>query len=644
MLSREKEILRILLNSETITFDDLMETLSVSRRTLYYDLSKLNRHLEGIGEIVKVDSIYQLAGDRCKIEALLYEAHGDEYDVFLEYDARKERTLSEILLGKRVDRQSLAMEMYVGETTVIQTIKRMKSELLERQISLYYKDGYKLSGNEINIRDLYLTLIIPQREDFTTSERVEQFDRQSELRLTDYSKMVLSSLLIFIRDRIQMGQMVALSKRFEDAEKFVHFKHLSTLTDSELPRAEACYLSAFVSTLPSLKSQVSNPKIVKLVDALLVEIEQRMLINFRDKEECKKNISRHLQSSFHRIKYGFPVLNPLAEEIKARYELLFKLIKNIFHTSEQLRELIGIRDEEIAFIVSYIGAYIERDALEIFEKKRAVVVCPNGITVSKTLQYQLENYFPQLEITGAMSLSEFRQRQIAMDEWVISTVELEACNHLIRVNPILRNYDLARISRTIYQSPYEAEDITVETLVETFKQYGTVQDEAGLTQALYQLYHKNKMQKGGYLMLKDLLVQKHIQMIDKVEDWQSAIRIAARPLLEEAAIEPRYVDAMIAGVEKFGPYIVLTDYFAFAHSRPEDGVKELSMAMLKVNQEFDMLGKPVKIVVVLAATDNTKHLKALSSLTELFMHEENLEYIVETDSVEKILKLVNTYS
>ena len=101
---------------------------------------------------------------------------------------------------------------------------------------------------------------------------------------------------------------------------------------------------------------------------------------------------------------------------------------------------------------------------------------------------------------------------------------------------------------------------------------------------------------------------------------------------------------MIDSVHLNGPYIVIDDYFALAHARPSQGVNSLSMSLLKINKSVDFLGKEVKVIVVLAATDNKKHLKALASLTELFMERENLDNIINAESVETVVELIERYS
>lgn len=145
-------------------------------------------------------------------------------------------------------------------------------------------------------------------------------------------------------------------------------------------------------------------------------------------------------------------------------------------------------------------------------------------------------------------------------------------------------------------------------------------------------------------MLKETLLPDRIKFLDKCENWEVAIKEASLPLLEQGAIEEEYIQAMIDSVHLNGPYIVIDDYFALAHARPSQGVNRLSMSLLKINNSVDFLGKEVKVIVVLAATDNKKHLQALASLTELFMERENLDRIINAKSIQTVVELIEKYS
>lgn len=644
MANREKEIILFFLNNEIVIFDKLVKNLSVSRRTLYYDIAKINSSLDGYGEIVKVGSDYKLIGNFGKIENKILRSANTGFEVYLEYDVRKRKIFIDLFKGKKITVKNLASEMFLSESTITQTVKKLKGELVKNNIRLYFENGYKLSGNEILIRDLYLQINSSYGDIFLVDDRINKFNQQSKMKLTDFSKCALSNFVKFIIIRNLNGNSIQESDLYEDTVNFSFFKFVDVLLGKDSLLREKKYLIAYISTLSSLDEFVEEEKVVRLVKMLIVEIEQKMMVIMKDKNECVRNLSRHLLSSYNRIKYHFPVMNPLTNEIRIKYEYLFRMIKNIFKTTMSLKEFSGIRDEEIAYIVSYIGAYIERDAIGILDRIRVLIVCPNGITVTKTIHYQLEKYFPQIDIVDELSYFDVRKYAVAKYDWIISTIELKDLSNVVVINPILKNNDLAIIGNMLFSNEYQDKKISVSNIIEAFKKYGSIKNESELTSELYSLYFKTRLYKGGNPMLKELITVDKIKIIEKIESWEEAIRLVSKPLLDEGTIEPRYIDAMIDGVNEFGPYIVLVDCFALAHSRPDQGVNELSMSLLKVNKAFDMKGKEVKVVIVLAATDNKKHLRALSSITELFTEKKDIERLMETDSVDTILELIIKYS
>lgn len=642
MASREMEMILYLLNNECVSFDHLQKKFDVSRRTLYYDLSKINEKLSGIGEIIRMEGHYKLVGDLTKIESKLLNSIGTGYNDYLKYESRRVKILEDIFAGKKLTIESLSKALLLSETTLIQTIKQLKAELFNQGVRLYFEQQYLISGDEIAIRDLYLQVHNGLSHDFTVDDEIDHFNQISHLKLTDYSKCSLNNFVRFVRRRIASGHCIHSKALYQDAAGLSYYKYMPILLTEDVPEEEKQYMTAYISTLSSLNESIDEETLMAFVERLILEIERKMMVILKDKEECTRNLSRHLLTSYNRIKYGFPIMNPLLSEIKIKYEYLFRMIKNLFKETASLSEFSGIRDEEVAFIVCYIGAYIERDKIEIFRRKRLLIVCPNGLTVTKTIQYQLEKYFPQVEIVKTLSFSSLEKCDPDTYDWIISTLPLQQ-ERVIVVNPILKNADLSLISHQLFNESHQTKHVAIDSLVEVFKEYGHIHDEEGLKKRLLSLYFKTKLNKGGYPMLKELITKDKIQIIENVENWEAGIELAAKPLLEQGLIEPEYVEAMIAGINKYGPYIVLTDYFALAHSRPDDGVNELSMSLLKVNETVDLKGKAVNIIVVLAATDNKRHLKALSSLTELFMNSDNVNRIIQANSAECILELIEKY-
>lgn len=95
---------------------------------------------------------------------------------------------------------------------------------------------------------------------------------------------------------------------------------------------------------------------------------------------------------------------------------------------------------------------------------------------------------------------------------------------------------------------------------------------------------------------------------------------------------------MIQSVNDYGPYMVIADYFALLHARPGEGVNQQSMSLLVIKEPVDMLGKPVKIFMVLAAEDNQSHLDSLQKIMAIFMEPKNYQIILN-GSKEEIITL-----
>ncbi|WP_297278509.1 PTS sugar transporter subunit IIA [uncultured Brachyspira sp.] len=144
-------------------------------------------------------------------------------------------------------------------------------------------------------------------------------------------------------------------------------------------------------------------------------------------------------------------------------------------------------------------------------------------------------------------------------------------------------------------------------------------------------------------MLKEMLKEK-IQIIEDAENWEEAIKISAKPLLDNNNIEYRYVDSIINNIYKYGPYIVLVDGVAMAHSRPEDGVIKMGMSFLKIKNGIDFYKTENKVYLffTLAAEDSSSHQDAMSELADILGNDNLVKKIIQEDlTEEEILNLFN---
>ncbi|NLR31940.1 PTS sugar transporter subunit IIA [Levilactobacillus tujiorum] len=142
-------------------------------------------------------------------------------------------------------------------------------------------------------------------------------------------------------------------------------------------------------------------------------------------------------------------------------------------------------------------------------------------------------------------------------------------------------------------------------------------------------------------MIETLLTQETVQVMPAGDmDWQTAIRAAATPLLHAGKIEQSYITAMINVVEENGPFINIGSHIALAHARPENGVNQMGMALMKVSPEINLVNSdhPITLFFVLAASDNTKHLQALQELAAKLQDATSLARLEKATTVDELVK------
>ena len=263
--------------------------------------------------------------------------------------------------------------------------------------------------------------------------------------------------------------------------------------------------------------------------------------------------------------------------------------------------------------------------------------------ISKNLGIQLYRYIPAVEVVDTIAISRLADYTGYYD-YIISTIELPAYENVIVVNPFLTKLDIQRIMNKLLDFSGFTYSFDVELLMQVIRKNADITNESQLYHDLAALIYPEKEQNKEVKnpMLKDLIYDERVNVVQHVDTWQDAIAIAAKPLIEDHSIEPSYVDAMIDSVNQFGPYIVLDDYFALPHARAKVGVNRVAMSMLVVKDEVDLMGQPVNIFLVLATVDSTSHLDALANLSDILCERENLQTF-RTGDKKEIISLINRY-
>ncbi len=97
------------------------------------------------------------------------------------------------------------------------------------------------------------------------------------------------------------------------------------------------------------------------------------------------------------------------------------------------------------------------------------------------------------------------------------------------------------------------------------------------------------------------------------------MRLSGRLLEATGCVEGTYTERMIATCKELGPYIAVAPGIAIPHARPEDGAKEVCLAMVVIRSgvNFGSHNDPVYVVIAFSSPDKQSHLKILQELAVL---------------------------
>ncbi|PRR82716.1 PTS sugar transporter subunit IIA [Clostridium vincentii] len=145
-------------------------------------------------------------------------------------------------------------------------------------------------------------------------------------------------------------------------------------------------------------------------------------------------------------------------------------------------------------------------------------------------------------------------------------------------------------------------------------------------------------------MLQELIDKKRYSFHEGFDTWEEAVQASCKPLIEDGAIESAYVDAIIANVKKYGPYIVIAPNICIPHAQEGIvGVNETAMCFMRTKNPVhfgDDSEQDARLFFVLASTDNNVHLENLSNMVGLVEDEAIVDKLLEAECKEDLEKIV----
>lgn len=633
MKRRQLKILEKVIQEEKSSFKEILKSFDISSRTLYYDIKDINYEIKKYGELKKVNDDLFYIGDRKIINEFNLNANFiDDKEFRINY------LIDKFFNDKFTTIDTVASELLVSSRTVFNDIEDIRIDLKSKGISLLFDKNYSIEGDEEKVRDYYLNYLSADQNLLSYSDkRVVEINKASNLYLTDYSISQLSKFLEFLDIRHKKERFLSNTNIYDDVVNLDYFEIVKSYLDFKQD-IELKYFVAFLASLTNQKNEKISENINEFVDGMILNFEKISATNIINKTSFKLDISRHLQTSFFRIKYNFPVYNPLLDEIKDKYGYLLSLVKDaVKETDTEIFK--NMREAEIGFLTMYFGANLDSFSSN---SNRVLIVCPNGLIISKVLESQLYKYIPTINIVGSVSISELYDLKLKYD-YIVSTVPIDDFDNVLVVKPILTSYNIFELTEKIFYSNPLVGRQNINQLIEIIEKRADIFDVEKLKEDLIKFFLSKEIDdKSQDIFLSDLLVENRYKRVKSVENWKEGIKLASQVLLENNSIHKKYIDSMIEMVEKFGPYIVIADGIALPHSNDFQYVNKIDASLLVFDEPCYIKDKKVNVFLVVSLVDKNSHLNLFAQISEILNDSNNIE-IIKKGNYQELINMIQQY-
>ncbi|MEC2159710.1 BglG family transcription antiterminator [Virgibacillus halodenitrificans] len=678
--NRSNQILDELLSNPSCNSKDIEKKFNLSRRQLGYSVNKINDWLtyNSLPIIERTSQGYFMIDQIVFTNLTSDQVVSPQNNNVLTEKQRMYMIVVMVLSNEDLSLIHFTSELEVSKNTILSDLKRVQDFISNYGLVIRYSRrlGYLIEGKEFHIRKLlfYVTseilamnngserlcnlVFIKDKELIEIRNRIEKVEKKLTLKFTDEKINTMPYTLILVIRRIKKGNLVnPFYIKYEELSDTKEYKATEEiLYDIEdIPMEEKLFITLHLLTAnvywSEYLTEAAIPNLMDALDQMLNIFEKRAIITIQDREQLLNRLLLHVKPAYYRIKYQLTEVNDMQHSVSKEFMELHHLVEQ---STEPLANLIGMKipESETTYLTMLIGGWLTKQGDSIQGKIKAIVVCPKGVSVSRLMFSELRELFPEFVFLDSLSIREFLNYKLDYNI-VFSPVFLETEKKLFIANSFLEREEKARLRKQVMLDlhGYIPNDIDVEELINIIKNNADITNEQQLTKDIYRYIHRDdtaSVKHNNYTplhaTLSDLITPDKITLKKSVETWEEAITIAAEPLIESGHIKPQYVKAMVSQYDR-DPYIVIGPNLAIPHAAPDEGVNEVSMSLLRLDEGVAFTEEySINLIFIIAAVDKQQHLKALMQLMKLAGSDEDRNALIHATSVNEMYEIINNYS
>lgn len=476
MNSRQIMIIQtVRLQDEYITAKSLSEMFGVSTKTIYKDIDKINEYFKDYDiEIEKFPRKGIRINDNYKskkIDLILSDIDSKKSLDNQSIEYRQDYLFKEILLKrKKLNIYVYEDNTFISEGSARRDIKKLEKEISSKKLHLINEKGrYFVIGDESRIRKVikeYLSSLIDNSnfEDIKTLSRF--FCKETILNCKniinelgkkydyDLSKRYFNTLLIDLLVQINMIEQGFILNDYKASIKFDinHFEAyfyareiLSKILGSkkEIPSQE---IEALSYTLLASGFKINNAgynlRLDKSVRNFIKKVSNILDIDLTHDEHLKDMLISHIGPMIFRLQKSISVNNPVAEEVKKQYSVLYNVV---WLSVRELTEEFNVKmtADEAAFLAIHFQIAVEK----VHKSLNILVICQHGIATSELIVSKLKRIILDTDKVIKVDFDDLDKINLNNIDFIVSSVKLPDIKvPVFEVSPVITEQEMNEIA------------------------------------------------------------------------------------------------------------------------------------------------------------------------------------------------------
>lgn len=461
----------ILIANGTATQVSLAKEMNVSTRTIRSDLKALSDIIAGAGNRLVYDRKkgFSIQVDNPQSHRSLLEQSQQPWKESRSIAERRRALLTALL------RQRDEVSLETLEATWFISIYSLRNDitLLKRHFALYDiiihsegADRFKLLGSELALRRCMYDHLLRARE--AEEEYAALFDApmtmsdikpllshylvRNGLVISDVNLRFLALSCGISAERIRRGNWL-LDYEFANCDPALKniardilrlFSQESTATPQSETDYIAMNLAAFCTTPDSEVAQALASEADRAVmNHYLSYVSASWFCDVFYDEPSRISLLNHIKAMRLRVNNGITIINPLIEQIKRHYPLMYEITLAAFSELEHFFHS-KISDDEIGYLVMHIGAILEETHLkDTNHRLSALLVSEQGGASARLVCQKITRMYPQVVIEHCLSVEQYKACDTVAESIVISLVNIEEKNRrVIQLPPLPERWQL----------------------------------------------------------------------------------------------------------------------------------------------------------------------------------------------------------